>query len=131
VQLIAGAPYFGLAAKRCSDAGQLQCVLPVKFQAAAYRPVTEHNIAGDGCGREETGTGTGGAGSQSIWERVGMDVKGAGTGGMGLKSRSRTDLYCWLGSSSSSSNISSFFLIFLKLTQLLAVIKAIPETLWK
>jgi len=64
----------------------------------------------------------------------GMDVKGAGTGGMGLKSRSRTDLYCRLGSSSSSSssNISSFFSdFFLKLTQLLAEIKAIPETLWK
>ena len=97
MQLIAGAPYFGLAAKRCSDAGQLQCVLPVKFQAAAYRPVTEHNIDGDGWGRKETGMGTGGDGSYSIRERVKMDVKSVGTGGMGLKSRG-----------SSSSNISSF-----------------------
>ena len=48
VQLIAGSPYSGLAAKRRSDAGQLQYMLPVKFLAATYRAVTEHNINENG-----------------------------------------------------------------------------------
>ena len=50
---------------------------------------TEHNIDWDGWGRKETGMGTGGAGSQSLRERVEKDgcnfVKGAGTGGDGVE----------------------------------------------
>ena len=74
VQLIAGAPYSGLAAKRRSDAGQLQYMLPVKFQAAAYRPVTEHNIDGDTCRR------MGGDGKKLVWGRVGLDHRVYGSG---------------------------------------------------
>jgi len=42
-------------------------------------------------GRKEAGTGTVGDGSQSVRERVAMDVKDVGTGGMGLKYRPRAD----------------------------------------
>jgi len=65
--------------KRTLDAGQLRCVLPVKFQATVYRAVSEHNIDGDGWRRKESGTGTGGDGSQRVREWVGLDVKDAGT----------------------------------------------------
>ena len=41
--------------------------------------MTEHNIDGNGWGLKKTGTGMVGDGSQSVGERVGMDVKGAGT----------------------------------------------------